>query len=334
MVVRKPMPKVSVFGGAGFLGTHLCQILADSNIDFEILDIKPSKRFPEHFKYCDVRDIISVNESLSGTWVVNLAAAHRDDLFDKTDYEKTNVLGAENIAVIAGKTGVELCIFVSTVAVYGFAPPDTDESGIISPFNEYGRTKARAEDIFRKWQKQTNAGLIIVRPTVIFGPGNRGNVFGLFNQIYRRRFLMVGKGQNTKSIAYVENVAAFLAHCLRPQSGWKVVNYVDDPALEMRSLVTKVRRQLLDKDGVGLAVPFALGFLSGMFFDVLARVTGKKFPLSLIRVKKFCATTTFKSNSQLMRNFDRPFVLDQAIEKTIDLEFFSDDKDFEIFLTE
>ena len=60
-------------------------------------------------------------------------------------------------------------IFTSTVAVYGFAGAGTDESGEIKPFNEYGRSKFEAEEIFRGWQKGQNSSLIIVRPTVIFG---------------------------------------------------------------------------------------------------------------------------------------------------------------------
>ena len=51
--------------------------------------------------------------------------------------------------------------------------------------------------------------LIIVRPTVIFGEGNRGNVYNLFKQIASNKFLMVGDGNNKKSLAYIGNVVAF-----------------------------------------------------------------------------------------------------------------------------
>ena len=109
---------------------------------------------------------------------------------------------------------IKKIIFTSTVAVYGFAKAGTDESGEIDPFNEYGRTKFEAEKIFLYWYHQGERSLIIVRPTVVFGDGNRGNVFNLFNQIANNKFLMIGDGQNKKSMAYVENVVAFLEVCI------------------------------------------------------------------------------------------------------------------------
>ena len=89
------------------------------------------------------------------------------------------------------------------MAVYGFAKPGIDEEGLIKPFNAYGRSKFEAEEIFREWQRNSNE-LIIIRPTVIFGEGNRGNVYNLFNQIALRRFVMVGNGNNKKSLAYIK----------------------------------------------------------------------------------------------------------------------------------
>ena len=76
-------------------------------------------------------------ETVSGDVVVNLAAVHRDDVRDKSEYQRTNVDGAENIAQVCEEKGIEKIVFTSTstVAVYGFAKPGTDETGEINPFN-------------------------------------------------------------------------------------------------------------------------------------------------------------------------------------------------------
>ena len=103
--------------------------------------------------------------------VVNLAAVHRDDVRDKSEYQRTNIDGAENVALVCKEKGIKKIVFTSTVAVYGFAEPGTDESGAINPFNEYGRTKFEAEEKLRKWDGKGENSLIIVRPTVIFGEG-------------------------------------------------------------------------------------------------------------------------------------------------------------------
>ena len=107
----------------------------------------------------------------AGDVVVNQAAVHRDDVRDKSEYQRTNVDGAENVAQVCSEKGIKKIVFTSTVAVYGFAEPGTNESGKINPFNEYGRTKFEAEEKLRSWQEASDNSLLIVRPTVIFGEG-------------------------------------------------------------------------------------------------------------------------------------------------------------------
>ena len=127
------------------MGTNLCRIFALKQQQFEIIDLKMSTEFADQCKFGDVRDIELYN-TITGDIVVNLAAVHRDDVRDKYEYQKTNVDGNVNIATVCSEKGISKIVFTSTVAVYGFAKPGTDESGAISPFNEYGRTKFEAEE--------------------------------------------------------------------------------------------------------------------------------------------------------------------------------------------
>ena len=147
---------------------------------------------------------------ITGDIVVNLAEVHRDDVRDKTEYKRTNVGGAKNVATVCEKKGINEIVFTNSVAGQGFAKPGTDESDKIQPFNEYRKTKFEAEEKLRMWQEINDNSLIINRPTVIFGNCNRGNVFNLLNQIASGKFLMIGRGENKKSMAYIGNVDAFL----------------------------------------------------------------------------------------------------------------------------
>ena len=92
--------KITVIGGSGFVGTNLCRQLALKQQDFEIIDIKSSSQFPERCKIADVRDLETLRNTVTGQVVVNLAAVHRDDLRDKSAYQRTNVHGAENVALV------------------------------------------------------------------------------------------------------------------------------------------------------------------------------------------------------------------------------------------
>jgi nucleoside-diphosphate-sugar epimerase len=242
--------------------------------------------------------------------------------------------GAENVALVCEEKGIKKIVFTSTVAVYGYAELGTDESGEINPFNEYGRTKFEAEEKLRLWQKQGANSLIIMRPTVIFGEGNRGNVFNLLSQIASGKFLMVGKGENKKSMAYIGNVVAFLETCIETKQRYGVYNYVDTPDLTMNELVSHVREKLKGKSGVGPRLPYWLGIILGYTADLVSKLSGISLSVSSIRVKKFVSSTEFKSTNSRLDSFQAPFLLSHGLELTLQSEFISPNPDSESFYTE
>jgi nucleoside-diphosphate-sugar epimerase len=327
---------IAVIGGSGFVGTRLCKRLRAGGHDFVIIDKVPSADYPDHWRYGDVRDIESLRASIpSRATVINLAAEHRDNVRPATLYHEVNVVGAKLVCDVAAERGCRQIIFTSSVACYGFAPPGTGEDGTLAPFNEYGRTKAAAEAVYRDWQRQ-NAGarsLVIVRPTVIFGERNRGNVYNLMRQVSSGHFAMVGSGSNVKSMAYVENVAAFLEHALTFSAGVHLYNYVDSPDLDMNTIVALFRKNLGRGGGVGVRIPFVAGLLIGYMLDGMAKLTGRDFPLSAIRVRKFCATTHFTS-SAVETGFTPPVGLADALERTLNYEFIEGHADEAVFFSE
>ena len=326
--------KITVIGGSGFVGTNLCRQLASKQQDFEIVDLKMSNQFPEKCEIGDVRDVDTLRQTVSGDVVVNLAAVHRDDVRDKSEYQRTNVDGAENIAKVCEEKGIEKIVFTSTVAVYGFAEPGTGEDGDISPFNEYGRTKFEAEKKLRAWQSKGQKSLLIIRPTVIFGEGNRGNVFNLLKQIASGKFLMIGKGENKKSMAYIGNIVAFLETCVATKQKYGVYNYIDTPDLTMNEFVSQVRKKLKGKTGVGPRLPYWVGIMLGYTADLAAKISGKNLPVSSIRVKKFVSSTEFKSANASLDNFQAPFSLIDGVNRTLQSEFLNPEPTQEIFYTE
>jgi GlcNAc-P-P-Und epimerase len=326
---------ISVIGGSGFIGSRLVKRLMASGHTVRIVDKNESKAFPGLCVKADVRDLDSLVGALSGSvLVVNLAAEHRDDVSPKTLYDEVNVDGAENVCFACEACGIEAVIFTSSVAVYGFAPVGTDENGDIAYFNDYGRTKWLAEGKYREWlaRDPSRRRLTIVRPTVVFGEQNRGNVYNLLNQIAGEKFPMVGKGTNVKSMAYVENIAAFLEYCISNGPGEHLYNYIDKPDFDMNTLVAEVRG-MLGKSRRIFHWPYWLGYFGGLCFDLLARVIGKKLPVSSIRVKKFCANTMFEAKNIRALSFRAPVSLVEALRNTINYEFVKK-IDGQVFFTE
>jgi len=326
---------IAIVGGSGFIGTRLSLRLSQSEKLFQIVDKAPSSFFPERVLSADIRQPISISFSQEPIALINLAAEHRDDVRPLSLYDEVNVDGARNVCDLARAKGIYKIIFTSSVAVYGFAPLGTNESGVITPFNDYGRTKWEAEQVYKQWQAEDpqNRTLVIVRPTVVFGERNRGNVFNLLRQIASGKFIMVGDGLNRKSMAYVENVAAFLEHSLDFKPGVHIYNYTDKPDFTMNALVTHVNKLLARSSEIKFRLPFSLGFLIGSSFDLAAKITGKKFPISAIRVKKFCANSVYESAIE-STGFIPPVPLMDAIAKTVRFEFIEDHTNEQVFYSE
>jgi nucleoside-diphosphate-sugar epimerase len=326
-----------VIGGSGFIGTRLGRLLTQSAVDFKILDKAVSGLYPNRTVLADVREVETLRVSIhEGATVINLAAEHRDNVRPLSLYDDVNVGGAKNVCTVAREKHVQTIVFTSTVAVYGFAPINTDETGQIDPFNDYGRTKYDAECVYKAWQSEEPKvrTLVIVRPTVVFGEQNRGNVYNLLRQIASGKFMMVGDGLNRKSMAYVENVAAFLHFAtteFRP--GVHIYNYIDKPDSSMNSLVCTVNRMLGRPEQIGLRLPFALGYAIGKCFDALAKISGKSFAISSIRIKKFCSNSVF-GTSIAETGFMPPVPLSEALERTVRHDFIESHEVDGVFYTE
>jgi GlcNAc-P-P-Und epimerase len=311
-----------ILGGSGFIGTRLAFLLTQHHIPFRIGDMLPSQAYPKLWSQCDIRRQESLTELARGAGaIVNLAAAHRDDVRPLSLYQEINVDGATQVCLAARKEGIEKIIFTSSVAVYGFQPVPVDEGGPFAPFNEYGRTKLEAESIYRAWaDEDPSRTLVIVRPTVVFGEGNRGNVYNLLYQIATGRFFMVGEGRNIKSIAYVGNVAAFLIHTLALGPGTHIFNYADGPDMDTMTLVEHIR-YCLNKNGSSLRIPKTAALAAGYLLDTVARISGRRFPISAIRVRKFCESTQFVADRVAQSGFVPPYSLREALDRTIRFEF-------------
>jgi nucleoside-diphosphate-sugar epimerase len=318
----KASAPIALLGGSGFIGTRLAAFMNEKKIAARIGDIQPSTTFPQLFLESDVRNEESLRRVMSGAdTVINLAAQHRDDVRPLSLYHEVNVGGAVQVCRAARKAAIQKIIFASSVAVYGFQPIPTDEGGPFAPFNEYGKTKLEAEGVYRAWaDEDPTRTLVIVRPTVVFGEGNRGNVYNLLRQISSGRFLMVGSGKNRKSMAYVGNVAAFLAHSLSFGPGIHIFNYADGPDMSTAELVDYIQG-CLARSKKALRIPKSLALAGGHLLDVLARATNRTFPVSAIRVRKFCESTQFRADLVAQSGFVPPFTLQEGLARTIQHEF-------------
>lgn len=329
--------KVCVIGGSGFVGTRLINRCLESHL-VRNLDKAPSSFYDDFTMPVDVRNKQDLVSNLTGfDVVVLLAAEHRDDVSPTSLYYDVNVQGMRNTLEAMEANGVRRIVFTSSVAVYGLNKKNPDEKYPIDPFNHYGKSKWQAEEVLQKWHEtHPDWNINILRPTVIFGERNRGNVFNLLRQIASGKFVMIGPGNNKKSMAYVGNIIAFIQFLIENKTtGYNVYNYVDKPDFTMNDLVELVGK-VLKKKIPSVSIPYSLGMLAGYGFDLIAKLTGRKLSVSSVRVKKFCATTQYDASEAHNSGFIAPFTLEEGLSNTLDYEFIKKDheKDNVTFVSE
>lgn len=330
--------KVTIIGASGFVGTRLLGLLEENKKDYTLrnIDKKQSHFFPQITEIADVRDVEAIKAKLKNTdVVVLLAAEHRDDVSPVSLYYDVNVEGMKNTLAAMEANGINRIVFTSSVAVYGLNKDNPNEEHSADPFNHYGKSKWQAEQVLKAWYKtHSDWNINIIRPTVIFGERNRGNVFNLLNQIAGGKFIMVGNGNNKKSMAYVGNIVEFIKFLIDNKcDGYNVFNYVDKPDFTMNELVAHVSK-VLNRKILPLRAPYRLGILGGKCFDLLAFITKKKLSVSSVRVKKFCATTQFDSKKAHSSGFKAPYTLGEGLARTLTFEFVNPPKDNITFKSE
>ena len=315
--------RVLITGGSGFVGSRLTAQLIDAGCDVTIFDKVSSVSYPDATVIGDVRDLDALKDAVTGHDVVfHLAAEHRDDVRPISLYEEVNVGGAANLVQACEACGCKKVVFTSSVAVYPLNAGEPDEQFEPAPFNPYGATKWKAEKVFAQWaDSNPDVALTVVRPCVIFGEKNRGNVYNLLKQIAQKRFLMVGSGKNRKSLAYVGNVVDFLIYCLELPPGKHLFNYADKPDLTSEEIVNIVREELGAASSIGIRLPYSAGLLAGYAFDAMAALTGRRFPISSIRIRKFCADTTVGTSRLEEIGFHRSCTLPDALRRMVRYEF-------------
>ena len=327
------MKKHLLIGGSGFVGSRLISELRQENC--LNLDKNQSPFFNEITTIGDIRHKKQIVIPKNTNSVILLAAEHRDDVNPKSLYYDVNVDGTSNVLDKMDKEDVKHLIFTSSVAIYGLDKKNPDENHSHDPFNDYGKSKWEAERLIKAWYEKDPKGksITIIRPTVIFGERNRGNVYNLLKQIASGKFLMIGKGENKKSMAYVGNIVAFIKEqVVKKNNGYHVYNYVDKPDFNMNQLVSVVQAKMKMKM-YNKKIPLWAGMLGGYCFDILAFISRKKLRISSVRVKKFCATTQFNSR-KVHSKFKAPYSLKQGLDKTLEYEFLNKKKDDVLFFSD
>ena len=118
-------------------------------------------------------------------------------------------------------------------------------------------------------------------------------------------------------MAYVGNLVLLLAQVLDRDGQGEIVNYADKPDLSVGETVNVIRDELGQSSTPMRRLPYWLGMLGGYGFDVLARIRNRKYTISSIRIKKFCASTQVATRVFEDLDFEAPWSLEEGLRRMI-----------------
>jgi UDP-glucose 4-epimerase len=224
--------KAIITGGAGFIGSHLAELLVGQGHEVTVVDnltsgrLKNLQAIAEHPKFrfadVDIRDIVALEPLFKGIdWVFHLAglADIVPSIEMPAQYYSTNVTGTFNVLECARQAGVKRFLYAASSSSYGI--PDTfptPECAPIRPLYPYALTKHMGEELVLHWASIYKLPAVSLRLFNVFGTRSRtsgayGAVFGVFlaQKLKGRPLTVVGDGSQTRDFTYVTDVAeAFL----------------------------------------------------------------------------------------------------------------------------
>lgn len=230
-----------VTGGAGFIGSHLVELLLSEGHKVRVVDnlsIGSQNNFAgvtrdPNFSFfeADISNKNSISDFFTDIdWVFHLAglADIVPSIENPDAYFASNVIGTYHVAQLAKEASVKKVIYAASSSCYGI--PNiypTPETARCEPKYPYALTKYLGEQILMHWHAVFNLPVTSLRLFNVYGPrartsGTYGAVFGVFlaQKLAGKPFTLVGDGTQTRDFTYVTDVVkAFLAAAKSPKSG-------------------------------------------------------------------------------------------------------------------
>lgn len=313
-----------IFGGTGFIGSHFALHLSQTGEfdDIVLADIAPIRRdfqFDARVRHVAVDVRLPIEQwplPDRADLIANFAAVHREPGHANNEYYETNLPGAENVCAWAEKVQCRRLIFTSSIAPYGPSEEAKTEVSIPTPVSGYGGSKLAAEKIHQAWQRAA-AGrrLVIVRPGVVFGPGERGNVTRLVQATLRHYFFYMGNRQTRKAGGYVKELVNTMLWALArlPETGGAYLYNFTMPQPPTVQEYVETTTQVAGVTRWIPSFPFRLLLMVSYAVEMVARPLLIQQPISPVRVRKLIRSNNIVPAALQRDGYAFLFTLEKAM---------------------
>jgi GlcNAc-P-P-Und epimerase len=315
------MNSIILFGGAGFVGTHLARMIDEGKLydKIWIADLREPKEMNGRVEYvrCDVR--LPVDRTLfpeKPSSIVNLAAVHTSPGHPANEYFETNILGARNVCAFAEAAGTDRIVFTSSISVYGPGEEERTEDSVQMPAIPYGSSKAIAEYIHREWFLRDEKGrsLTILRPGVIFGKGEGGNFTRIANALEKGFFPLPGRVDTIKACLYVKDICRCILQAAdeREGGGYSLFNFCLPEKITIGAVVQAFREALGYRAWTPV-IPLPVITMTASLMGTLNLPLVRKLGLVPERIVKLVRSTNISSRKLVDSGFSFKYNLSEAL---------------------
>ena len=311
---EEKMDNSIVFGGNGFIGTHLIRTLGSTCLSFDLVTGSKTSKF------CDVRETINIDLDNQIDIIFNFAALHTTPKHEYQEYFETNIKGAENICDFARKNNINTIVFTSSIATYGTWEDEMNENSFPLPTSAYGISKLLAEEVHKRWQSEDKKRkLIILRPGVVFGEGEGGNFTRLFNAISRGRFMYPGRKDTRKSAIYVKDLVNIMVEMTKKETpGCYLYNMAYTPNHTIEKICKSIAK-VTGSNVPRILVPSWILLSSAYIINAIGKISGLSFNgIHPDRVKKLLISTDVVGKKILDDGYEYQYSLESAIQDWYD----------------
>lgn len=319
------MKKVMVTGAGGFIGQHLVNRLQSRGVKVHALVRKRKIRFSDEVEVFegDISDRDAVKKAIAGVDTVIHMAGKAHDLSGRDeakDYFEVNVEGTRSLLDCCNNSKVNHFIYFSSVKAMTESNEDMlDESFIPEPTTPYGESKLAAEKLVAQYGVRSGIKTASLRLCAVYGPGNKGNVYTLIEAIDWGRFVMMGRGNNLRSMVYVGNVVDAAISVIERNRSCEAVYIVTDGIDYSVKELYEVISKGLGKRSLPFYIPMSIAKGLGRAGSIGGSIIGKPLPFNSEVLNKLTSSSTFSSRKILEEiGFKPKYDLYNTINETIE----------------
>jgi nucleoside-diphosphate-sugar epimerase len=291
-----------VTGASGFLGRRLCERLQSEGERVIAMGRHPSDGPWDEFIQADLSSAeLPAEPFKSVRTIYHLASkAHAEaETADEADaYRPVIVAGTRKLLEAAKAHGIKRFIYVSSVKAMGEGNPRglplkaIDESWPHTPQGPYGRAKVEAEKLVH------GAGLphaVVLRPTMVFGPGERGNLPKMIEAVRIGRFPPLPDTGNKRSMVHADDVVELILRAaIFPIAAGKTYIVSAPEAVSTRELYDTIRASL-GMPPCSRSVPLSLLKVAALCGSAVGGVLGRRMPLDCETLDKLTGSAWYSA---------------------------------------